>query len=337
MAGILPSNLFSWLRNRISGVVPGWFRAMFLGRPIAKQLYFSGQVSKITHEKRGRVSPASWLINSPRNSEPKRRAQLSDVYFPPSVFLERRVTIPNGAAKNAAKIVELDMVRRTPFRPQEVHWTYSKPNNTDEVIQWVAKKSDIQEIVENLANNHIAVRNIFVDAPNAMAAVAELETRISRPVKVMRSVNLTLAAITVCFLMIAWLYPAWKLSGETKIIQNETENLRTQAVQVRADVDGYRLVETSKSELLTLLRERTRLSEVLRDLTVALPDTAWSDNLVFSSTRMVFSGTTKASAPELVLQLSRSKLFENPRLSGPVSRTNTGGERFEIAAEFRVN
>jgi len=338
MAEITPSNPFIWLRDRISEVVPDWFRAMFLGQRMAISLFFRQQVSEITHEPRGQVAPVSWLGNLPENRKKKEQtAQLADVYFPPSVFLERRVSIPNGAEKNIQSIVELDMVRRTPFRPDEVYWTCSGRDNAGDVVQWVARKSDIHDILKNLTGHWISVRQIFVDAPGASAAMVVFDTQKSGPAKILRLMNLGLAVAILVFLLFAWLFPAWQAFNEGNSLSAETEELRAQALQIRADVDGFRSVETSKSDLLTLLRERPRLSVVLRNLTVALPDTVWSDNLVFSSDRVVFTGTTETSAAELVLQLSRSRQFENPRLSGPVSRTSNGGERFEIAAELGVD
>jgi len=310
---------------------------MFLGRRRAISLYFDTDVSNITRNRRGSVAPVSWLENCPKEPLGNNQVRLSDVYLPPTVFLEREVTIPKGAEKNTRSIIELDMVRRTPFRSNDVLWAHSKQDRNGRVIQWVAKKSDIQHILKNLAGNHISVRQVFVDVPNTTAAVAMFDTGDSRLLNFMRTLNFGLAALTVAFLLFAWLFPTWKLSGNIGVIETQTEGLRAQALQTRADVDQFRAVETSKAELLTLLRERPKLSGVLRDLTVALPDTTWSDNMVFTSERVVFSGTTEASAAELVLGLARSKQFENPRLSGPVSRTSTGGERFEIAAELRAN
>jgi Tfp pilus assembly protein PilN len=78
---------------------------------------------------------------------------------------------------------------------------------------------------------------------------------------------------------------------------------------------------------------RPRLSQTLRDLTVALPDTVWLSELGFSQTGAVLSGETADSAADLVIALAALREFENPRLSGSVSRTPAGREQFELVID----
>ncbi len=116
----------------------------------------------------------------------------------------------------------------------------------------------------------------------------------------------------------------------------ELERVRISAVELQKELKKRRVSAEEQKALLDVTLGRPRLSETLRELTVALPDEVWISDLELNDSGLLVAGETAASAADLVIALARSRTFTDPHLSGPVSATASGGERFQLSLGIAV-
>lgn len=336
MTGKMPSQVFQWFSDQLAGGFPDWLKAMFFGMPMATEVQFSKDVTTIARRKGQLIAPESLLqIGSPET--PPVRSRIVDVLIPDTFFLKRKIEAPTTADKNLKKLVALDMVRRTPFRPVTVYWAISKPHksgNTLHVEQWIIKRNYIERLQQRAAKAGLRIRKVFVEGAPIQHPIADLSASVTPNAKRWRVLNGILAIGAVGLAAMVWLYPAWQASVETDRLNETIAQNRTRALAMRQDVEGLRSHKMERAAFLDIVYQGPRLSHILRDITVALPDSVWISDMNFSPERVVVSGEVSGSAAQLVLALAQRNEFHNPRLSGPVARANNGAERFELALDL---
>ena len=335
MAGKTPSQVSQWLFSQLAGLFPDWLKSLFFGTPAATILRFSENAKRISGEKGMLVAPEGMLEENAEEPKPVRK-KIVDIVLPQSCFLKRVITAPKTARHNLHNLAELDMVRQTPFRTDMVFWSLSRPEMEDnrvKVAQWILKRTDTNAIRKRLKRAGLEVRRIFVEGEKLQKPIADFSAEIVPHAKHWRLVNAMLVFLGITIASFIWLFPAWQNSGILDRLQQENARLQSQAVDMRQNVEVLRQKENERAAFLDMIYMRPRLSDILRNLTVALGDNVWVSDLNYSPKRVVFSGEVSGSAAQLVLLLAKRREFNNPRLTGPVSRTGSGAERFEITLD----
>ena len=336
MADKKPSQVLRWVSMHLAGVFPDWFKSMFFGEPAVVEARLDKNATKILRKNRQLIVPLS-LLHKDSPEIPAVQSRVVDIKLPKSFFLKRIVEAPITARKNLGKMVELDMVRRTPFRQDTVYWAIGGPSKSGNVLkveQWIAKRTEIAQLHQRAEKLGLKIRRVFVDGVPLSGPVVDLSASVIPNAKRWRILN---GALAMCALLLGaaiWLFPAWQASVENKRLQAALDENRTQAIQLRQEVETLRSQEIERAKLLDIVYNRPRLSNVLRNLTVVLPDNVWITDLNFSPSQLVVSGEVSGSAAELVLALGQRNEFNNPRLSGPVSRAGNGAERFELTLDL---
>jgi len=329
-----PSQIGAWLNARISVLAPGWTKAMFLGVPLARSLRFDPAADKL-RSRRGRlIAPLGLLTSdSPAKTGIHRRKRIVDAHVPATLFLKRTITAPLGARMKLGELAALDLRQHTPFRPEDVSWRLEAAKaDADHLTatQWVAKRTDLEQWRRNLAGHGFLLRKVFVDGTRLNGPVADFSAHVAPRAKRIRTVNALLAMLAVAAAAVGWVYPSWTAQTQATELQSRLALLRSEAVALRAEVEDLRLRESERAAFLDLLFRRPLLVGTLRELTIALRDDVWLGTVDFRPERVVITGETSGSAADTVLLLSKKPRFGNPRLSGPVSRTASNAERFEI-------
>jgi len=106
---------------------------------------------------------------------------------------------------------------------------------------------------------------------------------------------------------------------------------RSEVYELRKSVESKAASVGKEEGFVKSVLRRPRLAEVLRSLTVSLPDEAWLSELTVGGGRLTIVGETSNSATDLLIDLSKDSRFRDARFSGPVTRTSAGSERFRIA------
>ena len=303
---------------------------MFWVDPLAVPLRFDSDA-------RGAIWRAGeWLLPEAvlTGDDPTSRAQrpaLVDVYLPDTHLLVRKLRFPAAAYKSFRQAAELDLMRRTPFKPAEIVWSVTPPTRQEGNVtglQFIARLPELDFIRQRLKRLGFSVRRVLVEQHNLV--LAEFPDGRERRRIVWRGVNLALAGVVLAGLAFLWLAPAF--DARRTILQDEpyAEILRSEAVALRTQVEAARRQNTDLDDFVGAVIHKMRLVEVLRELTVALPDSAWVSEFNFTPQAATMVGESRGSAAELVLGLGSQRFFSDPRLTGPVSRTAEGNERFEV-------
>lgn len=309
---------------------------MFFGDPMVIEARFSNTTEKVKYQNGKLVAPYSLLQSDMFGITPK-RIKIVDVFIPENLFLKRIIDAPASTRKNLNALVELDMVRRTPFRPDTVYWTISKPNksgNALRVEQWVIKKIDVEQLQKRLEHAGLRIRKVFIDGVTTQRAIADISANATPNARRWRLVNGTLAAGSIGLAALIGFYPAWQASIERARLDESVTQTRTRALALRQEVETLRSKEMERAAFLDMIYQRPHLSNVLRDVTVAMPDEVWISDLNFSPAHLIVTGEVSGSAAQLVLALAQHNEFSNPSLSGPIARSSNGAERFELTLDL---
>ena len=229
-------------------------------------------------------------------------------------------------------MAELDLLRRTPFTLQYVYWTLAPDaaREADMLTQWVAKRTDIAAFRSMLATHGFRVRRFLVGRGPQSAVLADFTAEIAPRAKLLRWVNLGAACAMILALLSVWLQPAWQAQAETASQTLVLNTLRDQAVALRSEIEARKQIDADRAAFVDSFVQRTRVVDAMRHLSVALPDDVWASDLLVASDGITLNGETSQSAADLVLALTDANLSFVPALTGPVSRTSEGKERFGI-------
>ncbi|MCU0910460.1 MAG: PilN domain-containing protein [Rhodobacteraceae bacterium] len=328
----------AWLGAELTGLLPGWVGAMFLGINRATPLRFRPGLAQAIIERGAVIAPEALVWGPVAGSTvtlPSLAGRTVDAELPPSFFLRRDLDLPAAALRALSQAAELDLTRRTPFRPAEVHAALGpaqRGNGRVAVAQWVARRADVESLARRLADLGLRLRRVVV--AGEYIVVADRTTYLGRGARLWRRANGVLALASVALAAALWLGPAWQARGALHSGAAGLGDLRAEAVALRQEVEALRTRETERSAFVDAVIRRPRAVEALRELTVAIPDAAWVGELAFSADRVVIAGEVAGSAADLALALAESRGFQDPRLTGPVSRTADGSERFELSVSL---
>lgn len=324
MASGILSSYSDMLREGCGGLAPQWFKAMFLGMPPAAKLHFD--------EKRSAYSLPKTVLTSGQLGNKPKRTVIVDAILPADLLLRRTVEIPRAARTSSMMIAQLDLQRRTPFAPSDVHWTLdsASANSPTQVTQWIAKRPDITHFRAILKSHGYDVRRFLVAGKKNYATIADFTAEVAPNARIWRQLNSLFLILIIGFSGAVWLKPAWQANAETQNIQSSVNALRSKALDLRTEIGQLNQLDSERTAFLNAVAQHPRLVDAVRQLTVALPDSVWVSDLVFTGSQITLNGQTSASAADLVLQLTQSNLPYVPALAGPVSRTNDGREQFGL-------
>lgn len=310
---------------------------MFLGRIFAPKVLFDSNVRKIKSRGQVIVAPIR-LVSQDVPLESLGKQRIVDIVLPEFFFLKRHIEVQASAIKSLHQIAELDLIRRTPFQPKDVHWVLSSPNRLDNKItvsQWVASKTDIDTLQQRLKKYGLHIRQIYIENQQDVGPIVELSG--TQNTRIWRRLNIGLSLIATSFIMLLWLLPGWRASQDLVWTETKLNTLRNEAIALRSELETLRQRENERDEFIKAITQRPLMSQVLRELTVSIPDTTWISEFTFRDGKFSLTGETSESAAALVLLLSEARGFSDPRLSGPVSRTSDAKERFELTLSPRAN
>ena len=121
---------------------------------------------------------------------------------------------------------------------------------------------------------------------------------------------------------------ASKLDQEIRITSPQARQVSAQAVELDRLALKYRA-------LLANLQQKDYALESLRELSAALPPTAWLTNYVYQDGTVTISGTA-ASASEVQKVLEDTPLFRDVQFTSSVARDPDGREHFSLKASIEV-
>lgn len=253
--------------------------------------------------------------------------------LPHAACLVRRLDLPAAARRDFAKILELDLERSTPFRPEEVYfdWFAEEGGGRDGQIgvrQVLAKRSVVDPLLQQLAARGLTID--FVDCwdetgktalpvdllRSGEAKAAGSGGRRLRPAALLGVGAIVLAgsAVTVGL---------GKYEAALERLEAESAAARAQALAVRRSLDGTEAALGEFAEIRRLKAERPPLIGIIAELTRLLPDEAWVRYLKVEGDVVDVTVMAPKTA-ELLPVLSGSPFFGTVSLSAPVTYDEAG-------------
>ena len=340
MAGRPPSPVTRWVLDEARSIVPHWFAALFLGASQTVPIRFSARSQEIAEKRGGFLAPLQFLseeIEQPATVRGSKSAVIAEL--PAAVCLARRIEAPARSSGQIAAIAALDLVRRTPFQPGDVYTALSAPRQDGSRLvatQWVVRRTDVERLDRNLSAHGFALRGVQIEGETTTPSlIADFSHRDRTKAGIWKTINGAALATVVGAVFAVWFFTTWQHSRLLPSLHDRLQSTQTAAVALRTEIESLRSLADEQTAFLSTMVGRPQLSQNLRELTIAVPDETWLSELSFSQASLVLSGETTGSAAELVLSLAEVRSFGNPRLSGPVSRSAEGGERFEVVIDHR--
>lgn len=251
----------------------------------------------------------------------------------------RQVKLPQGAGGKIEEIINLDLVRVTPFSRESVfsgwinHGSLGK-NDELNIEQIVIRKDVANTVLSAIRVSRARPIGLFVRDPEGVGLPLALSPegglfRSGVMKQWMRAC--AVAALALCISMAAFAGSIfWRQSQLRAVIEENIQPQEIAVADVRKQLDAIK----DSSEAISVLQIRkfgtaSRI-QIVEELSRILPDSAHLDGISIQMNQISLDGG--ASSPEqLIAVLESSKLFHNVTLSSPVFRTpGEGFSRFSI-------
>ena len=320
----------------ISSVVPTWVKTMFLGHPWARPLVFDTAVKTIS-QKNGKIHLPATLLHTDEKGITPVKDQIVDVILPEEELLRREITIPEKLLSKADKIVSLDTIQKTPFKPADIYSAtqlLNKHGQDTTVVQWISRRDHIEAIRARLARLGLRVRQVQIES-NPSVTITDFSGEVAPRARAWRRVNAVLLLAAVVLMGGWFLAPSWTAYQTLKMQEVVNRTLSQETLALRESVDDLQGGASERTAFVERVSRHQTISSVLRDLTILMPDEVWLTDISIQRGRMLVRGSTAASAAELVLNLTRDQRFIAPRLTGPISQTADGRERFDLTLDLK--
>jgi general secretion pathway protein L len=270
------------------------------------------------------------------------------IRLPQEMFFRRRLVVPVQAAAAIEEIVAADLVRRTPFRLQDIYCGHgaATPDTSGKIVvwQWLVRRAFVNDAADalDISINDIAFVDASVgahaDAPAPLIALhANGKSRRSWIKTSMLTLVCGAAVLAVTTIVLKY------QSQEAIIEANERQIVaaRVQVQKIRSEFD--RAVERRK--VLLRLRAQRRdvpgLLDLWEEASRLLPSHSWLTELRLTDVpekneQLLAMNGFSAGATDLVKLIDRSALLADASLTAPVAVDPIEGrERFTLQARIR--
>ena len=240
MFGLTDKGEVSGRSSRFGGYFPAWMDEMFFGQPIAGQITLED------------------ALNSPNANDAKRK-RVVDVILPESFLLSRTLLSPPRARANWQSFAKLDLIRQTPFKPDQVYWalTQNEKSTDVELIQWIAKRTEVETAAKRLEARGLVPRRFLFRTEHSLEVLTDQLGENSTWRRRLVALNMLLIGVFVFSSTFAWLSLAWEAKAQADILELEVQDLQQQALSLRSDLDSVREIDGSAADLVLLISEKT--------------------------------------------------------------------------------
>jgi len=309
---------------------PEWFGRWFLGCAKVTPLVFHND-SKGIVQKQTIVAPKSLLDGITENFRPTIVGPV-DAYFPKDAFLIRPIEVPKKLRRKTNDIAKLDILASTPFMEGEFLWVVDFHSSKGPLLMgeiWIIKTQVVRTALASLEKLGLQTRKVFIEGKATVPLIDSGE--VSNNKKTTWSLSLLLAVgLIVCGLLAPKLIALVTAQRENQQLVKIAEQLRTDTLSKRVALDQTNTAFQNQRDFLDRTQFKQPVSQTLRELTIAIPDSAWLSSISITNNVLIASGSVDGSAAEHVLELSKKDGFALVELRGAISRSGANRENFEL-------
>jgi general secretion pathway protein L len=259
--------------------------------------------------------------------------------LPATVALRSVVALPIAAESNLDEAVAFEAERHTPFNPAEVHVTYRLRQRDVAAHRLAVELTILPRPVVNAALATIAAvglraGRIEVDAESVGTPPSRFILDQPREGEglVVRRLRAAVAVLMISLAITAIYLPLQRAASTLDQIDVQLAEARQRGAEI-ARLSHQVAQFTEEAMFLVRLKQRGPLvSEILAELTRAMPDDTWLFELQLSGAEAQLAGYS-GSASDLIGSLEQTRFFRNTAFRSPVTQDPVSRrERFHIAA-----
>lgn len=260
------------------------------------------------------------------------------IVMPQEAVFERSIEMPREAASGFRNVAKEEMVRRTPFRPDQVFMQMTVTEHPSDrsrrlVRQRIVRRDLVAEQCRMLGVDQDRVR--FLATPATLSAADSIDLAGDSPnttgiwLRVLIMLALTGLVLAVIDFGVIW----WKRETALVQIERQISEVRSRALSVRGMINEI----AERQALIRSMFDRKSLSAVLEaweETSRLLPDSSWLTEFSVADGWLQIAGYSD-NAAALVPLFGESKLLTDIALSSPITmQGGTSVERFSIDARF---
>lgn len=311
-----------------------WYRPILIVRPLGETADLSIQTPAGT-EHLDTVSKFQLRSGALRSTLVA--FDISDVWIelPEQRMLYRHARLPAQVAKQLRRAVLYEIDRLTPFDSADVYYdVFIKKaigqGSSLEVMIAVCHKQDIDPWLTGMtATSGYRVAGIRSLNPWSNMNLLPPEQRPHRSLRglVIRGMGYGLPLLLLAAVMIT---PIWQTASYERLLNAEVVRFRSLVERESQLKDQLAALRQENATLLETRRTQPKISDLLRSLTDAMPDSSYLLNLSYRDGQLEIRGEASNSA-ELIGQLERNQDFSGAVFRSPVTTIAAEEkERFHI-------
>jgi general secretion pathway protein L len=247
--------------------------------------------------------------------------------LPPGSVLTREVDLPLAASRQLQGVMRFEMDRLTPFTADELYWGVSgvvadRARNRLRLQLAFVLRAPVDQLCESLARRQIFPS--FIEAPGGNIALAA-----AAPQRHWLAVALPAlcAVLALLCLVSPFLRQQMALNAVSQVIA-QRQPAAAVALALRRRLSDAAFGQTAIAEA----QRQGDALQVLANLTDALPDGTWLDDLALKSGTLNLDGQS-TDAAALIGLLSAAPGLHDPSFTAPVTRTANGkDDQFSLQA-----
>lgn len=339
-----------WWAEELRNAMPSQLRARMqyarrklLMQMTGAELVFSVENDKAIQSLDSISSDQDPQLQKQRVRELLKRHELAEVnrelLLSESVVLHTNVSMPLAAEANLRQALAYEMDRHTPFRAEEVFYSWRNLTRDREAGQlrfelYVTQREPVETQIEQLKRLGLSPSGVDVVGPEGPLGINLLPEALRYHVinKQVR-INWVIAAVTVFLLVFVMAQSLWLREHQVKAIGEAIDDVRAEALavqQIRKQIDDA-------SEAAGFLQNRKMENgykvEMLAELSRILPEDTYLDRLSMREGTIQMQGKS-GNAQSLIELINDSAFFENASFRGPTRLDNRSGkEIFDLNAD----
>jgi general secretion pathway protein L len=248
------------------------------------------------------------------------------IELPAEELFRRQILLPKEAHASIPAIAAQDLLRKTPFRLDDVYHDYAARPSGQKIL--VSQAVILRTLVEKAASGLGLRPDELSFVESAPSADGEQPFRVRlHPIKPQASwLPKAFAGLTVTSLLLLGLAPMLESQRQQAVLEELSAQLtkaRAQAQQVRATLDKAQQERSTLDNLRARKWEAANTLDIWEEMSRVLPDESWVSELRISESpdrkdrKVVVTGFSSAAA-DLVAIIDKSPLFQDVAVTAPI-------------------
>jgi general secretion pathway protein L len=267
------------------------------------------------------------------------------VRLPAGQIFSRTLTLPVEALRALDRIVEQDLIGKTPFRRQDIYCDHAATRAAPDRIvvrQWVARRDIVEDAVAAVGLDLDAVGFVEADAQPDAAASPRIALRPDRDDRGrwVATTATALAGSALVLALVAGGLTYWRQGAALDDLDAQVAGARAKAQHVRNAIDKLEKKQAVLLRLRAHKADQPGLLDAWEEATRILPSHSWLTELRLSEAadkqpQISMTGFSTA-ASSLVGIIDQSPFFTDASLTAPIALDPVEQrERFALQAKLK--